>query len=151
MLFLRIVVIWLHLIGVACWIGSLLAVTLFQMREIRTARFGSDGPDGALENLWQKVRLVGWHSVGLIILTGIFNIINVVLTRSGSFPSGMMHIVGAKVVLLAVVVAIQLGPVRQANRAIVNDGKRTRGMAWSTASLVLAALAILMGVGLRAY
>lgn len=151
MLFLRIVVIWLHLIGVASWFGSLLAVMLFQTREIRMARFGTDGPDGALEHLWQKVRLIGWHSAGLIVLTGIFNIINVVLTRSGSFPTGMMHLVGAKLVLLAAVVAIQLGPVRQANRATVNDGKRKKGMAWSAASVALAVLAILMGVGLRAY
>jgi hypothetical protein len=151
MLFFRIVVIWLHLIGVACWIGSLVGVALFQMRDVRHARFGSDGPDVALEHLWQKVRLVGWHSISLIVITGIFNIINVVLTRAGSFPKGMMHIVGGKVAILAAVVAIQLGPVRQANRATVDDGRRSKGMTWSMVSLVLAFIAVLMGVSLRAY
>ncbi len=151
MLFVRIVVIWLHVVGVACWIGSLLGVALFQIREIREARFGADGPDGALEVLWQRMRLVGWHSVSLIVITGIFNIVNVVLTRSGTFPTSMMHIVGAKVVLLAIVVLIQLGPVRQANRATVSDGKRSKGLTWSIISLGLAVLAVLMGIGLRAY
>ena len=151
MLFIRIVVIWLHVVGVACWVGSLLGVTLFQIKEIRESRFGLDGPDGALERLWTLFRLIGWHSVTLIVVTGIFNIINVVLTRSGSFPAPMMHIIGAKVVLLAIVVAVQLGPVRQANRATVNDGKRVKGMVWSIVSLGLALLAVLMGIGLRAY
>ncbi|HEY5564715.1 MAG TPA: hypothetical protein VIL33_03930, partial [Rhodothermia bacterium] len=63
----------------------------------------------------------------------------------------MMHIIGAKLVLLAIVVAIQLGPVRQANRATVNDGKAGKGMTWSIVSLGLAVLAVLMGIGLRAY
>jgi len=151
MLFIKIVVIWLHVVGVATWIGSLLGVTLFQIRDIRRARFGHDGPDGALERLWTLFRLVGWHSVTLIVITGIFNVVNVVLTRSGSFPPAMMHIIGAKLVLLAIVVAIQLGPVRQANRATVNDGKAAKGMAWSIVSLGLAVLAVLMGIGLRAY
>lgn len=151
MLIFRIVVVWLHLIGVACWIGSLLAVTFFQMKGIRNARFGLDGPDHALETLWQRMRLVGWHSVALIVLTGIFNIINIVLAPDEPFPMGMMHIIGGKTVVLALVVAIQLGPVRQANRATVDDGKRGKGMMWSVVSLSLAFLAVLMGVALRAY
>jgi putative copper export protein len=151
MLFVKIVVIWLHVLGVACWIGSLLGVTLFQLREIRESRFGRGGPDEALEHLWQRTRLIGWHSVTLIVITGILNIVNVVLTRAGSFPTPMMHIIGAKIVLLAIVVVVQLGPVRQANRATVNDGKRGKGLLWSIISLVLAFLAVLMGIGLRAY
>lgn len=151
MLFIRILVIWLHVLGVACWIGSLLGVTLFQIKEIREARFGLDGPDSALERLWKLLRLVGWHSAWLIVITGIFNIVNVVLTRSGSFPMPMMHIIGGKLLLLAIVIAIQIGPVRQANRATVNDGSRGKGMAWSVVSLLLAFAAVLMGIGLRAY
>lgn len=151
MLFIRIVVIWLHVVGVACWIGSLLGVALFQIREIREVRFGVNGPDNALERLWKVLRLVGWHSVTLIVVTGIFNIVNVILSRSGSFPTAMMHIIGAKLVLLAIVVAIQLGPVRQANRATVNERKHGKGMAWAIVSLGLAFLAVLMGIGLRAY
>lgn len=148
------VTLWLHLLAVTVWIGGV----CFWMIVLLT-RDTSSAPDAAapwLETLGRRFYTVGWEALGLIVLTGLFNLIARV-RAGGFFQEGYPRTLGIKLALVAGMVAIQLWQhigllPRLASDRSTEDvwakGRRSL-LVTSGVVLVLAAGALWMGVQLH--
>ena len=118
---------------------------------------------GRIERAARRFQNISWEAVGIIFLTGIFNLINTALVRGVNFSSVYMRIVALKLLLLVTIVAIQSfqsyrvlpkifsapptpGPGLSSDSI---DKLRKQATLLSILNLVLAATLIYLGLGLR--
>lgn len=102
-------ILWLHLLGVVIWIGGLffqlLVVVPTLKREpyaLARLRYGV--------SLEVRFRYVMWPAVGLVLLTGFYNVINVLYAASqagGRIPSGFISVLGVKLSLVIAMIGLQ--------------------------------------------
>lgn len=146
--------LWLHLLAVTVWIGGV----CFWMIALLT-RDTPSAPDAAapwLETLGRRFYTVGWEALGLIVLTGFFNLIARVRT-GGFFQDGYQRTLGIKLALVAGMVAIQLWqhigllPRLASDRSTEDAWAKGRRplLVTSAVVLVLSAGALWMGVQLH--
>lgn len=70
---LHLVSIWLHILAVTVWIGGMAALGLLLVPTLRQERF----EDIATPLLYQsalRFRWIGWGALGVLIVTGLFNV-----------------------------------------------------------------------------
>ncbi len=102
---LREVVLWLHLLAIVVWVGGAFFWTIVLFTR-ETPPNPGDG-DPWLERLGRRVYTVGWEALGLIVLTGLFNL--VLRARSGGlFHPDYQRTLGIKLTLVAGMALIQL-------------------------------------------
>lgn len=97
--------LWLHLLAVAVWIGGI----VFWMIVLLTREMSSS-PDAVgtwLEPLGRRFYTVEWEALGLIVLTGLLNLIARVRT-GGFFQPDYQRTLGMKLGLVAGMVGLQL-------------------------------------------
>ena len=120
---------------------------------------------GIIERTARRFQNISWESVGIIFLTGIFNLINEALLRDFDFSSAYMRVVALKLLLLVTIIAIQsfqsyrvlpkifsATPTPDTGWSIGSDSidnLRNKAMLLSILNLVLAAMVIYLGLGLR--
>lgn len=146
--------LWLHLLAITVWIGGV----CFWMIVLLT-RDTPSAPDAAapwLETLGRRFYTVGWEALGLIVLTGLFNLIARV-RAGGFFQDGYQRMLGIKLALVAGMVALQLWqhigllPRLASDRSTEDAWAKGRRplLVTSAVVLVLAAGALWMGVQLH--
>lgn len=156
-------VIWLHLAAIIAWVGGLLAVywvcVPVLMREAR--------PQSArlVARVVHRFQRISWELVAVIVVTGIFNVLRVGVARGFGFDAAYVGMLVGKLCLLVAIVALQawqsfrLVPafVAVASNASPISGSeppeftrfRRRAFASSLLAVVLAAIAVFLGLLLR--
>ena len=152
-------ILWLHLAALAVWIGGLFAVS-FVLAPLARTRVSSASEGGRLvAHTIQRFQRISREVVLLILLTGLFNVINAGMARGFEFGGPYMRTLFLKVGLFVAVVVIQgwqsfrLAPrfaaITEETPAEVAKRYDRRLLVSSLASLLLAVIAILLGVRLR--
>lgn len=150
------VVLWLHLTALILWLGGWLVLGLLCLPTLRRQELPAAQRRQLISGLLQRFRSYSIHLIGLIILTGIFNLINVALMRGFQFSRTYLLILGAKLLLFAVLIALQMRPTAIALRGETpqesgrepaqSPGPKLR--LWLLFA-VLAVLALFLGLSLR--
>lgn len=75
---LRVLALWLHLLAIVVWIGGTFywALTLYAERR---AEHDRDFP-ARLEAMGRRMYTIGWEALGVIVITGLFNLIDAART-----------------------------------------------------------------------
>ena len=163
----RLFILWLHLLAALIWVGGL----VFQLLIV-------DAAFGRATSIRERVRLglllegrfryVLWPAVGVVLLTGLYNVMNVLYTTTlagGSIPPAFVRTLTIKLILLALMIVVQslhqfvLRPKRIALLSQVSAGAQTLppGLVQAQrlaqilygAMVLLAAAIVLAGVALR--
>ena len=104
----RLLILWLHLLGAVVWIGGL----VFQLLVIAPAL---KRPPLVVERLRFSVslearfRYVMWPAVGLVLLTGLYNVMNVLyatILSGGSMPATFLRLLSLKLLLVVLMLIL---------------------------------------------
>ena len=152
-------VLWLHLSAIAVWVGGLFTVSFVSVPVLRA---GVDSPTDAARlaaMMLRRFQRISREIILLILLTGMFNVINAGMARGFNFSDSYILTLLVKLSLFVTIVAVQawqslrlapaLGTV--ANHPTGEDTARLhrRLMLTSLINLVLGVAAILLGLSLR--
>ncbi len=105
----RIFILWLHLLGAVIWIGGL----LFQLFVVHPGLTRATSVRERLRiglSLEGRFRTVMWPAVGLVLLTGLYNVMNLLYattTSGASLPLTFARILGGKLLLVALMIGLQ--------------------------------------------
>ena len=159
-------ILWLHLAAIVVWIGGIFSTTFVLLPLLqRTTSFPKEFL-GIIERIARRFQNISWEAVGIIFLTGIFNLINTALERDFNFSSTYMRVVALKLLLLVAIIAIQSFQNYRVLPRIFSaaavppdtgltpgfdsiDELRKKAMLLPILNLVLAAMVIYLGLGLR--
>jgi putative copper resistance protein D len=105
----RVFILWLHLLGAVVWIGGL----CFQLLVV--VPIPSHSPVSAERlrlglSLDIRFRSVMWPAVGLVLLTGLYNVMNVLYATTlagSSIPPAFARLLGLKLLLVALMLVLQ--------------------------------------------
>jgi putative copper export protein len=136
---IRIVVVWLHVLAAAVWVGGLVYASHLVVPALARG-------ERAYLALLGRSRLVAWAAAGLLVLTGLENL------RHARWDSGWLFAKLALVlVLLAMAAHRDFAVLPQATRDVeggVPPARALAGLRWlDRALLVLAAAVLFLGVG----
>ena len=105
----RLIILWLHILGVVIWVGGL----LFQLLVITPTLTRAASVRERLRlglSLEARFRSVMWPAVGLVLLTGLYNVMNVwyaITLAGGSVPPTFVRVLGIKLLLVALMLVLQ--------------------------------------------
>lgn len=104
----RVLVLWLHLLGVVVWVGGL----AFQVLVVEglLKRASSVAWLRLSVSLEARFRYVLWPAVGLVLLTGLFNVMNLLYATAltgGSVSSRFVHLLSIKLLLAVLMIGLQ--------------------------------------------
>lgn len=102
-------ILWLHLLGVVVWIGGLIFQLMVVVPTLKLEPFLLDRLRYGV-SLAVRFRYVMWPAVGLVLLTGFYNVINVLYAISqagGRVPSGFISVLGVKLSLVVAMIVLQ--------------------------------------------
>jgi putative copper resistance protein D len=99
---MRLLALWLHLLGMAIWVGGLAYQTHVLLPAARR------GAAAAFADAARRSRPATWSAVGLVVVTGLYNVTRLgPLDRVMESGAGMLLIVKFMLVLVAVTLAGQ--------------------------------------------
>lgn len=148
------IILWLHLTTVVIWVGGMFFMTSVLLPMLQCSTPSQRDVSSIIDRTVKRFQTISWEAVGIISLTGIFNLINVGLERDFNFSPAYLYTVATKLLLLIVIIAIQsylsysLFP-RLITVPSSHDRLRKRAMLLSVPQLVLAGLVIYLGLGLK--
>src|SRR5262245_41222519 len=96
--FFRAALVWLHVLGTVVWIGGL----LFQLLVVRPTLTHTPVTAEWLQfrvRLDRSFRAVMWSAIGVVLLTGLFNVINVLYAAAlagSSVPATFVRLLSLK-------------------------------------------------------
>lgn len=135
-------IVWLHLLGIAAWLGGA-AVQLL-------AILPAVGAEGEMAGAARRAHFLTSRAMEAVIITGILNVVLRGMESDWIFGQGFVVMLSIKVLLVIVMVGLQVwmglawkregGPVDVAAR---------RARAALTLQLLLGAAAVLLGLGVR--
>lgn len=105
----RVVILWLHLLAVVVWIGGL----VFQSLVLGPALARTPSVRERLRFtavIAARFRVVIWPAIGLILLTGLYNVMNVFVATTlagGRLPSAFARLLSLKVFLVVLMIVSQ--------------------------------------------
>lgn len=136
----RIIVVWLHVLAAAAWLGGLLFASHLVVPALARG-------ERAYLGLFQRARLIAWSAMGLLIVTGLENLRQVSLQRPWVMTKLLLV-----VVLLALAAHRDFSLLPRAADAIEQGrapGAALSGLRWLDRVLVLlGAAAVFLGVGI---
>ena len=139
----RAIVLWIHLAAIIVWIGGMVIVPFVVVPVVRR-RAGEQG-DAWLEAIVRRFQRLSFELAFVILLSGLFNLINVGWLTGFQYPAHYLGVVGGKFSLL-----LAMG-VNQAWYSLYLVPRRMdRWAPWSAiAQVLLAAVALYLGITLR--
>ncbi|MEX0821132.1 MAG: hypothetical protein WD021_03215 [Rhodothermales bacterium] len=143
MLTFRIVVLWIHLAGVIAWVGGMIAIPFVVAPYVR--RLLPERADELVERLVLRFQRLSRELIFVILLSGIFNVINAGVMTGFSYGSRYLQLVGVKLVLFLGMVGIQLWY----SLVLVPSGKGRRAGWAAAAHVVLAGVVVYVALTLR--
>ncbi|PON19331.1 hypothetical protein C2W62_03365 [Candidatus Entotheonella serta] len=102
-------IVWLHLLGAVIWVGGLVFFVLVVGPTLKRATSIHEHLRLGL-NLESCFRAVMWPAAGIVLLTGLFNVINILYATSvsgGTMPSTFARMLALKIGLVVVMVILQ--------------------------------------------
>ena len=156
-------ILWLHLTVAVIWLGGMFFMTLVLLPMWHSTSSPKEF-SGIIERTVKRFQTISWEAVGIIFLTGIFNLTNAGLAREFNFSATYLHIIIAKLLLLVAIVANQsfqsysiLPKLASApswdDKLPANsdsfDRLRKKTMFLSILNLILAGSVIYLGLGLK--
>ena len=156
-------VLWLHLTAVVIWLGGMFFMTLVLVPMLRRSTFSQREFSEVIERTVKRFQTISSEAVGIILLTGIFNLINAGLGEF-SFSSAYLQTVATKLLLLVVIIGIQSIQSYRILPKLISapssddklpagsnsfDRLRKTTILLSTLNLVLAGCVIYLGLGLK--
>ena len=157
-------IVWLHLLGVVIWVGGAAFLTLTLTPALQRAASVRESLRLGLY-IERRCRAVMWPAVGIVLLTGLFNVMNMLYAASVSgvsLPPAFVRLLALKIGLAGLMVVLQ------AVEQLVTHRRRIEGLTtlprdatalpaplrrWQrlsqrlgVATMILAAAAIALGV-----
>ncbi len=129
-------VVCLHTLAAAAWIGGMLFFALVVVPAVRRAQ-GSDGARALLSAIGRRLRTLGWALIGILAITGAANLrfhgIGWGTLRQPAFwGTDFGRALGYKLALVAAVVAVSI-----AHDLLARAGNRRRLSSWSGRIILL--------------
>jgi uncharacterized membrane protein len=109
MLAFRVLILWLHLLAAMIWIGGLFFQLLVVRPTLNRATIIREQVRLGL-SLEGRFRAVMWPAVGVVLLTGLYNVMNLLMatTQAGmSLPAAFVRILGIKLLLVVLMIGLQ--------------------------------------------
>jgi uncharacterized membrane protein len=139
---MRLLVVWLHLLGVVAWLGGVLYQTHVLLPLARR------GEVGTFAEAARRQRPLAWIALALVVLTGLYNVTRLgPLERVMETGAGLM--LAGKFILVLILVAIaaqrdftQLVRLHIALQTDTDPRPAVRAIAWLDRLAILLALAI---------
>lgn len=148
----HVFVLWLHLLAVVVWIGGVGFLTLILGTVSASVR--SEEFRHWIGRIGRHICVIGWEALGLIVLTGLFNLVNRARAETGFSPEFTEALL-IKLALMAGMAAVQgwqhIGLLPQLAGSGGEEFARWRRkmLMGSAAFLVLGAGALWIGIWLR--
>ena len=154
----RTLILWLHLLAAMTWIGGLIFQLLVVVPTLRKPSLTVTGLRLQLR-LETRFRSVIWPAIGLVLFTGLVNILNVwyALTQSGvDAPPGFVWTLSLKLLLVLGMVVLQAGqqfltlPKRMALLGSVTSEMQELPPAlylWQRRAVMLYSATVILGLG----
>lgn len=135
-------VVWLHLLGIAAWLGG----AAVQRLAILPAAEAESGMAGAA----RRAQFLTSRAMEAVIITGVLNLLLRGMGSDWVFSRGFTAMLTIKLILVAVMVGLQLwmGQAWKREGGPVDVAVR-RARAGLTLQLLLGAVAVLLGLGVR--
>lgn len=143
MLTFRSVVLWIHLATIIVWIGGMVAIPFVIAPAVR--RLLPERGDDVVEALVLRFQRLSRELLFLVLLTGIFNVMNAGAATGFIYGDRFIRIVGAKLVLVIVLASNQAW---YSLRLIPRRNRRAAAVS-ATANAVIAAVVLYLGLTLR--
>jgi putative copper export protein len=105
----RVMILWLHLVGVCIWIGGLVFQLLVATSVLRGTASAYDCMRLSLR-FEARFRTVVWPAAGVVLFTGLINLLNTWYTTTlvgGSLPPRFVQVLSVKVLLVVGMVFVQ--------------------------------------------
>lgn len=102
-------IVWLHLLGAVIWIGGVAFLVLVVGPALKRTTSVRERLRLGL-NLEGRFRAVMWPAVGVVLFTGLFNVINILYATSlsgGSMPPAFARALALKIGLVAMMIILQ--------------------------------------------
>lgn len=102
-------IVWLHLLGAVIWIGGLVFLVLVVGPALKRAASVREHLRLGL-NVEGRFRAVLWPAVGVVLLTGLYNVMNILYAMSlsgGSMPPTFARMLVLKIGLVLVMIILQ--------------------------------------------
>ena len=102
-------ILWLHLLGVVIWVGVVTFLSLVLTPALQHAASVREALRLGL-HVEGRCRAVMWPAVGVVLLTGLFNVINMLYAVSASgasLPPAFVRLLALKIGLAALMVILQ--------------------------------------------
>jgi uncharacterized membrane protein len=106
--FFRTLILGLHILAAIVWIGGIFFETVVLIPALRRSVAESRTRAQLLLRIRGRFQVFRWEAVILVILTGIFNIINVGLARNFDFTNPYFQWLSIKITVVILIIAIQL-------------------------------------------
>jgi hypothetical protein len=135
-------IVWLHLLGIAAWLGGAAVQLLVILPAV--------GAEGEMASAARRAHFLTSRAMEAVIITGILNLLLRGMGSDWVFSRGFMAMLTIKLVLVAVMVGLQvwMGLAWKAEGVPVHIAVR-RARASLTLQLLLGAAAVLLGLGVR--
>lgn len=105
----QLLILWIHLLAAVAWIGGLLFQLLVVTPALTRATSIRERERVGL-SLEARFRSVLWPAVGLVLLTGLYNVMNVLYATAlagGRVPPIFVRVLGLKLLLVVMMIIIQ--------------------------------------------
>lgn len=102
-------IVWLHLLGAVIWIGGVAFLVLVVGPALKRTTSVRERLRLGL-NLEGRFRAVMWPAVGVVLFTGLFNVINILYATSlsgGSMPPAFARTLALKIGLVVMMIILQ--------------------------------------------
>lgn len=149
------IVLWLHLIAAIVWIGGMLFVALVLMPSLR----GLEDPKlcaWIVSLVGRRFRTVGWIAIGILLVTGVLNMMRLGVSPIALFGTRVGTILGLKLILVSVMIVqsgvhdFMLGPQLTSSNprpgSIGSDGLRRAVVTLARANLLVGITVVLLGL-----
>ena len=135
-------IVWLHLLAVAAWLGGAAVLRLAILPDL-----AGEAPAAAAA---KRARFLTSRAIEVVVITGILNVLLRGMASGMAFSRVFLAMLSIKMVLVIVMAALQvwmgIAWKREGDAGSI-AARRSRGAL--TAQLVLGAVAVLLGLGLR--
>jgi putative copper resistance protein D len=105
----RVFILWLHLLGAVVWVGGLCFQLLVLVPVLNRFPVTAERLQFGLR-LDIRFRAVMWPAVGLVLLTGLYNVMNVLYATAlagGSVPPAFVRLLSLKLLLVVLMLVLQ--------------------------------------------
>jgi putative copper export protein len=137
-------VLWLHLLALSIWIGGMVIVP-FVVIPVARLRLG-EGAEEFVEAVARRFQRLSRELIVAILLTGIFNVINLGVMTRFTFGGEFIRLLAFKVVFFGLMAVNQVW----FTFVLIPSPEKKRLATWSAVvNVLLAALVIYLGLRLR--